>query len=319
MTTDTPAFTLFQRELNDALSTLVEKEEEVSAQLEVLEHAALLDLDLIDAESLLDRCIQIDEKYRPQPRIMRSIHHFACTGGSLISKCLHAMPGAHVLSEVHPLARRHMNMSKQPFTPTDMISASYYAGLPSADQLSLKIFEKELDIILDQAEEQGFYPIFREHTHTDYCVGNDAVAAAPFHSVSLANIDHRSIATVRNPIESYISLTTNGWLHHQPATFDEYCRRYLMFLENFEDENIFYYEDFVRHPDRELKRMCETLDLPFYEHFSHIFDLRSISGDSGRTSSGIQERPSRTPPDCILQQAHIGYAKVLIERLNYQY
>lgn len=310
-------FALFQQELEEALLVVASSEvRRVSAKPVIKDHKTS-EFDLIDAQSLLDRCVHICEEYKPEPRVIRSIHHFACTGGSLISKCLHAMPGVRLISEVHPLARLHMNINQQRFTPTDTITAGYYADLPDFDQLSLRIFEEDIKLILDQAEKKGFYPIFREHSHTDYCVGPDAIAAKPLSYGSLFNIPQKRIATVRNPLDSYSSLTHNNWLHHEPKTFDEYCKRYLMFLEAFDEESIFYYEDFVMHPEREMRKICEALDVPYHDMFRQIFDFRSISGDSGRSSSVIEKRSARDRPHNLIADLESKHVEMLMGKLNY--
>ena len=313
-TDDTRDFVLFQQEIDDALALATTGDVKYVSEKcnQLASKNADLELDLIDAQSLLDRCVQISEEYAPPSLVIRSIHHFACTGGSLISKCLHAMPGAHVISEVHPLARQHVDIRKQKFTPTDTITAAFYAGVPRMDELALKIFEKDVLLILEQAERYGFLPIFREHSHTDYCVGEAPLAAQPMQFGALANAKHKRLVTVRDPVDSYASLTSNGWLDHQPPTFDEYCNRYLKFLESFDETEIFYYEDFVLSPAREMTKMCAHLDIPYSGFFEQVFDVRSISGDSGRRSSTISARSSRKFDTALRQEleSSVTYAKL---------
>lgn len=296
MSTKVPSeFVLFQQEIDGALA-LAAAGDVTRASAESNQFDAEnpdLQLDLIDAHSLLDRCMQISEEYAPPPRVVRSIHHFACTGGSLISKCLHAMPCVHLISEVHPLSRLHIPTGKQQFTPTDMVTAAYNAGLPNLNDLSLKIFESDVELMLEHSEKRGFYPVFRMHSHTDFCVGPEALNAQPLSYGRLSSFEHKKVVTVRDPVDSYASLVHNGWLHHEPTTFDEYCKRYLAFIEWFDDDEIFYYEDFVANPAKELKKICLRLQLPYAEFFQEYFDSRSISGDSGRKSRKICALPSR--------------------------
>jgi hypothetical protein len=37
--------------------------------------------------------------------VVRTLHHVACSGGTLISRCLAALPGVVLLSELNPLNR----------------------------------------------------------------------------------------------------------------------------------------------------------------------------------------------------------------------
>ena len=54
------------------------------------------------------------QQTRPQGKpLLRTIHHLACTGGTVISKCLAAMPDVALISEVNPFrAPRKMRNSK---------------------------------------------------------------------------------------------------------------------------------------------------------------------------------------------------------------
>ena len=59
---------------------------------------------LIYAEERSKRRNQ-EKKYLSKP-LIRTIHHLACTGGTLISKCLGSMPDVALISEVNPLNRQ---------------------------------------------------------------------------------------------------------------------------------------------------------------------------------------------------------------------
>ena len=303
MTNDAKStFLLFTEQIDQALAVLEQGEEPSNTILlnEMLSNQE----EVLDAGSLLARCEQIAKRYEPSQRIVRSIHHFACTGGSLISKCINALPGVCVISEVHPLARRHLERKKQTFTPTDLIVQSYFAGVPDVNELSLEMFKEGIRTIANHAEKKGFYPIFREHSHTDYCVGDDPLALNLFSKMQQPDVEHKRVVTVRNPIDSFASLVDNGWVHHNPGSFDEYCRRYLLFLSNFEEREIFRYEDFVADPDREMTKIAAALSVPHNELFGDIFDFRLISGDSGRKASRIGARPARDGIDVIRSEAN---------------
>ena len=51
---------------------------------------------------------------KSQKITLRSIHHLACTGGTLISKCIASMPDVALISEVNP-----MNRFGQDFCPSN--------------------------------------------------------------------------------------------------------------------------------------------------------------------------------------------------------
>ncbi|MEG3766264.1 hypothetical protein [Alteromonas sp. 14N.309.X.WAT.G.H12] len=233
-----------------------------------------------------DFCARIIATKRRQ-KLIRSVHHFACSGGSLISKSLDAMPSVRLLSELHPLARKHLQLANHKFTPSDVVSCAYYAKMTGLESLSLKIMEASVKIAIDHAYSNSEFLIFREHSHTDFCVGSVALNTRFFERISDKDYPSISIATVRNPIDSYLSLNKNKWVHFTPPTFDEYCKRLNLFLSGFGDDNIFFYESFLKHPQIVMKKICEILEVPFSATFVDTYDTRTITGDSGRGADRI--------------------------------
>ena len=53
--------------------------------------------------SLLEQCAAMVAA-QPGPQPYRVLHHMACTGGTLISRCLATMPNVVLLSEIDPLS-----------------------------------------------------------------------------------------------------------------------------------------------------------------------------------------------------------------------
>ena len=53
---------------------------------------------------------------------LRIINHWACSGGTIISKCIASFPNIVFLSEVHPYAYlRLSNTNERDYLPTDII------------------------------------------------------------------------------------------------------------------------------------------------------------------------------------------------------
>jgi hypothetical protein len=161
------------------------------------------------------------------------------------------------------------------------------------DELSEKIFKAEISVINKHLKQLGKYLIIREHSHSDYHVGGAANEFSTCKNLLKDDYFVLSVLTVRHPVDSYLSLINNGWIHFSPSTFNEYCGRYLLFVEHNKDLLVCKYEDFVDDTVKELKVLCECLDLPFNEDFLDLFDLNVISGDSGRSSNIISKRKRR--------------------------
>lgn len=278
-----------------------------------LKYAAPEHFDLALFEQWSEFC-ESETQLKPPIRI---IHHMSCTGGTLISKCLAAMPNVALLSEVHPLSQIHID-SNPKFAPTDLTYLAIHGRFPLIDELSEKIFKANIDVITEHVKQLGKYLVIREHSHSDFLVGESPSDFSTIRNLLQDDYPVLSILTVRHPVDSYLSLVKNGWIHFTPPTFDEYCRRYLLFLEHHEDLPMCKYEDFVDDPTKEVKLLCGALDLPFSEDFQDVFDLNVMSGDSGRSSNTIEKRARRECDEKFLEELHTSDRYIqLCEHLNY--
>jgi hypothetical protein len=249
---------------------------------------------------------------------VRVIQHLACTGGTVISKCLAAMPNVVLLSEANPLSTLQKSTTPR-FAPTDLTYLAMHGGFPLIDELSEKIFRADIEIISKHAQQLGKYLVIREHSHSDFHVGELPNSFSTIRE--LLKDDHTvlSVVTVRHPVDSYLSLIKTDWVHYTPKSFDEYCRRYLLFLESNKNVPLHKYEDFVNDPQLVMKKVCETLDLPFNEDFQDVFDLNTLTGDSGRSSSLISTRKRREFDECFREELNNSTMFFqLCEKLNYE-
>lgn len=299
-------------ELNGALSLLQERLGDhpikESAHGNIVEGTA----------SLLQRCADIVDKKQSKKPLIRILHHFACSGGTLISKCISSMPNTYLLSEVHPTTPLNTGTNTE-FRPTDVISLSRYARLPNIDELSRRVLESSIRSISEFLSEIGSKLVIREHTHSDYCVGEretgySEVVKSLSHSFTI-----RSAVTVRDPIDSYLSLKNNNWAHFSPNNFEEYCRRYFVFLDNFDDTQVFKYETFVENPSEQMKLICEYLELEFVDGFIDFFDTAVVTGDSGRKSSNISKRPRREVSKEMQEEINKSQSyRAIADRFHYE-
>ena len=276
-------------ELDEALS-LLNDSDKVTKSLGALETSTL-----VDAQSLLSRCENALGKRQSNEKVIRSIHHFACSGGTVLSKCISAMPNTFLMSEVHPTTTLTINPSAIEFRPTDVTSLARYANLPRMDELAEKMFLSQIDVANEHLNAMSSKLVLREHTHSDYCLGNEGAIANEPVLVKLfkERYSHRKLATVRNPIDSFMSLRSNGWIHFSPPTFDEYCERLLAFLGHFKESEIVRYEDFVAQPKIVMEQITEILDIEYSPYFEDVFSIFKVTGDSGRSGDRIHARARR--------------------------
>lgn len=220
------------------------------------------------------------------PRRIITLHHLACSGGTIISKCLAAMPGSVVLSEIHP------DRTAQPaYHPLSQLRSGYGELLEPIQQRVIRgHFRREIVIAHGTARSLGRQLIVRDHAHVDFAWGSlkrsalvDALSSE-FHVTP--------IVTVRDPRDVWLSLCREGWFDGTP---DDLCRAQLNLLEAYPAASVFHYEDFTRNPIGVMKEICAVARVPFVEGFEkRLASITHLTGDSGRAGLVIEPRPSKS-------------------------
>lgn len=270
--------------------------------------------------TLLEQCATLAAK-TPQEQPIRSIHHMACTGGTLICKGLSVMPNVTLLSEVDPLS--HMGLPRPratpPFRPTDLIYAARVALRPVDDALAGRMGLAAIEVLRKSLAEEGRQLCLRDHAHSQYCTGDDPEGRPSLYDMLRDAGPVLSVVTVRHPLDAFLSLQKNAWLHFRPDTLEEYARRYSLFLDHHVDLPIFRYEDFVAAPETVLKQICAVLELVYEPGVETLLPIVQMSGDSGRKSNRrIAPRPRRAVPDVLAREAGKSPTyQQLCDRLGY--
>lgn len=226
--------------------------------------------------------------------ILRVIHHFACSGGTIFSKCIAAQPNVFLLSELNPYSKPNLNSGRANFTPTDVIAQAYYAQTPKHNELAEKIFKESIVITEQHIRLLGGHLVIRAHTHSDFCVGEETAEEESINKLLKENFEIKNLITIRDPIDSYLSLSANKWIHFSPANFDEYCKRLLTFTECIKNNTTIKYEDFTKKPKAEIEKACDYLKINKNQEFEEIVDIFKVSGDSGRSGSKIEPRARKS-------------------------
>lgn len=244
--------------------------------------------------------------------LIHTIHHLACTGGTVISKCLASMPGVALVSEVNPLNR--FGSDFEPTNPLLLLERSHR-------DLTLDEIKEDFLSRMAQAVKichgDGKDLVVRDHGHTDFCMGEAPKGLTPICDFLADQYDLVSVVTVRHPLDSYLSLVAQGW-HTQftPSTLEEYSLRYLAFLDRYRDLPLRRYEDFCRGPEAFMQELCELLELDYCPSFMEYFGSVKLSGDSGRGSSTeITPRQRRLIPEEVQHdlESSLSYLRLLGE------
>ncbi len=258
-----------------------------------------------------------DKVRRRQAPSIATMHHFACTGGTLLSRCVAAMANVSLLSEIDPLSTYAFDLQKPYFSPTDLIRHLRYSSRVG-QALVEDSYLGGVEAAVKQLKRIGVTLVIRDHTHSHYC-SSTAPDERPSHlSMLRRKFDVKSVITVRNPVESFLSLQNMGAVDFQPATFEEYCRRYHRFLDDHEGVSIYRYEDFIDDPDGILQKMCEDLGIRFSPRFEARIAHIKLTGDSGRKGLKIEKRAPKPVPEALQRVLDKSDAyKSLTERLRY--
>ena len=251
----------------------------------------------------------------PDRLLIHTIHHLACTGGTVISKCLAAMPRVALVSEVNPLNR--LGSTFQPTNPLLLLERSYRDL--TVDEIK-EDFVSRLAQVAKICSNDGMHLVIRDHSHTDFCMGEAPRGLTPICDFLADHYDLVSVVTVRHPLDSYLGLVAQNWqTQFTPSTLEEYCRRYLKFLDRYRELPLRRYEDFCAGPEAFMEELCELLELEFCPSFLERFGSIKLSGDSGRGSnSEIAPRPRRAIPEEIQAEVVSSASyRQLLERLDY--
>lgn len=269
--------------------------------------------------SLLEECQTLCASFTgPEP--VRSLHHFACTGGTLLAKCLATLPNVVLLSEIDPLSRlMQIPPDQKPaFAPTDIFLPLLQSQHGVSERVILETFQAAVGAARDGLARHGQRLILRDHAHSQFCTSADADMRPTLHEILREGGPVLSLVTIRHPLDSFIALDHNRWDHFQPFTLDDYSHRYLRFLDRHDDVPVVKYEEFVLNPEAGLQRMCDILALPFTPLALDLISAMPLSGDSGRASSVIAPRDRRPVPQAIDSQRGAAHYASLCLRLGYE-
>ena len=228
-------------------------------------------------------------------KVLRIIHHWPCSGGTLISKCIASYPNIVFLSEVHPYAYlRHMKTDENKYLPTDIIRQLSFQRNGRSSNLCNAAFLGAIQEINKKTSEMNKKLVIRDHSYIDYFVGPLPRKDSLIHEIFSESNQLLRILTVRHPLDSWLSLKLHQWDEAiQFNSFDEYCLRIKIMISAMKDVPIFYYEKFCINPELVMRNISKSLDIKFNKSFLSNFNSIKLSGDSGRKSQDIFPRERR--------------------------
>ena len=273
----------------------------------------------LDGVALITRSQSyLDQSAAADTGIIRTVHHAACTGGTLISKAIQAQPNTVVLSEVDPYSTIPRDHQNRGFAPSDLILLAR-SGLFDLDPETIgDMFIAALEVLHQSTQERGQHLVLRDHSHSHFFTEIDPDSRPSLLDLVGGSKNTLSLLTVRHPIDSWLSLKGNQWRHFEPYTLEEYSRRYALFLDCYRGCEVIKYEDFVAAPDLAMERICGTLQLPRNDSWQMLLPAIQLTGDSGRRSNKIAARARRVvSAELIAEAAASPCFQTLCTRLGY--
>lgn len=272
-----------------------------------------------DEGDLLQQCLDMCSALEQDSEPVRTVHHLACTGGTLVSKCIASMPGVQLLSEIDPLsplAGGHKPTTR--FAPSDVALRLRHGTRPMTQDVLVELFQAEIRTVHDAVCRVGQRLVIRDHAHSHFTFGSEVPGRPTLREMIAMVLPVRSLVTVRNPYDSFVSLRRNRWIHFEPGDFGTYCGRYHAMLDAYANVPIVRYEDLLADPQATMSHLCKVLDLPFSSHFVSTYSAFELTGDSGRSGSELAARP-RTPESIEVESAwgQSGAVRSLLNRLGY--
>ncbi|MEX2366842.1 MAG: hypothetical protein WD601_09560 [Pseudohongiellaceae bacterium] len=209
------------------------------------------------------------------------LFHLARTGGTLISKCLGCIGGNVLLSEVNP----------EGSVMHPLLQAYNWHGLFTADELqpyldknaSRPDYLETIRFIHRKTLQLSQKLIVRDWSHLNFTgvpYTTRPCGQALQHEVLSRTFSVHAFATVRHPLDTYLSLSRLQVVQGK-LTVKSYlagCKQFALFAAK---TGFVRYEDFCREPQRRLQEICQALSVHYQEDFLHKFHAyQYITGDT---------------------------------------
>ena len=258
---------------------------------------------------------------------IRVVHHWACSGGTIISRSLAQLPRVVLLSEVHPLAHLRLHPPSSGYQPTDVVQQLSLARNGRDPALCVAAWQGSIVALQEATSQHNQVLVLRSHSHIDFFCGGLAPEESMVSRCLRTKAALLELLTVRHPLDSWLSILTNQWHRHfAGGDLESFCRRALRMLDACHAMPWLRYEEFSLNPASALQAMANVLQLEPMNSSLRNDDIQAIqlSGDSGRRADVISARPRRPVPEnqkSAIQQALDGGADSsylrLCHRLGY--
>ena len=223
------------------------------------------------------------------------LYSFARSGGTLLNRCLGAVSGNLVLSEINPHGA---------LVPVE-VQARDWLGLVGPDETHVdgKSYGAKIRHLVGRAEERGEHLIIRDWTtlnflrglHFDYSDPSMLLEQQIY--LDRYGLESRSAVLVRRAPAVYDSIVRT-FDHFQDLGVEEFGAAYGAYARAVAGQPIFQFEVFCAEPRREMERLCLMLGAAYAESF--ISDFSSFDRCTGDNRLAMPSRAGRSDRIVVL-------------------
>lgn len=240
---------------------------------------------------------------------LRYVHSIGRCGSTLVSRCLGAMKGVILLSEIHP--------EQSAYDP--LLQAKNWHGFPSEEEYPELVrrlsFYGKLAHLKEEAERRGLHLVVRDWAYLDFCTlsgpprpGRPASERPRYRLATLdalAPLDPEPlrVSIVRHPMQQWLSLLDTKFVYKDETDPETYFQVARLFAELVASRTRFIkYEDFGADPQNAMVLLCEKLELPLDPEWSRNWqENRRVTGDPTILDEIVAPK-TRNPPPGALQR-----------------
>jgi hypothetical protein len=228
---------------------------------------------------------------------LRYLHSIGRCGGTIISRCLGAMRGVLLLSEIHP--------EQSAFDP--LLQTKNWHGFPSEEEYPELVrrlsFYGKLAYLKEEAEQRGLHLVVRDWAYRDFSFPADRPRYRLATLDALAPLDPEPlrVSIVRHPMQQWLSLFDTKFINKDEANPESYFQIARLFAELVASRTKFVkYEDFGADPQNGMVLLCEKLELTLDPEWSRNWrENHRVTGDPTLLDEIVPPKIREPPPGAL--------------------
>ena len=196
---------------------------------------------------------------------------YARSGGTLLNRCLSALPNVVILSEINPEATWISGLNKI----SNQSERWYNIKIEDTN------FINQIKQVKEHCDENNKHLIIRDFSYgsfvpRSYNNFNPSYTLLLLNALKETDIEITVFAFVRDAIDIWLSMNES-----QKKFYDRELSGLHKFTQLLISNSIrvFRYEDFCSNPEKEMRRICEYIKIPYSEEFKNYYKVQNVTGD----------------------------------------